>query len=215
VRPIPPTPTEFPDTAYPPSSLLDLRPGESAAVTISWDNWCERKVPGVKHVPPSAVRITLPGGRGHVDAGYNAVVQCLDPSSPSTVGVSVFQPTLVPQQRPWSRALLTAKVPGQPLHARRGGILRYRIVLKNYSSTPLRFDRCPPYVQQLVPKGRVQVYDLNCAATHRVAPGKTIAFAMQIRVPTSSPPGSNGLFWELDPYGARAPQTHARVIVGR
>ena len=37
-RPIPPTPSNFPEVAYPESSLLALRPGEPAAVTRTWDN---------------------------------------------------------------------------------------------------------------------------------------------------------------------------------
>jgi hypothetical protein len=214
-RPVPPTTAEFPDAPYPPSVLGDLRPGEAAAVTITWDNWCDRKIPGKKRLPPSAVRITLPAGRGHVDADYNAVVPCLDPASPSSIGVSVFQPSLVPQQRPWSNAPLIASVPGQPVHGRRGSVLHYRVVLKNYSSSTVRFDRCPPYIQQLAPAGKVDVHTLNCRGAHPVGPRKTIAFAMQIRIPKSSPLGANGLFWELDPYGARSPQAHVRVVVGR
>ena len=36
---------------------------------------------------------------------------------------------------------------------------------------------------------------------------------MQLRVPKDAPLGANGLFWELDPFGARAPQLHARVTI--
>jgi hypothetical protein len=38
---------------------------------------------------------------------------------------------------------------------------------------------------------------------------------MQVRVPRNSPPGANGLFWGLDPFGARAPQVHARVTIDK
>jgi hypothetical protein len=48
-----------------------------------------------------------------------------------------------------------------------------------------------------------------------IAPGKQLAFAMQIRVPADAPLGGNGLFWALDPFGARGPQAHARVTVDR
>jgi hypothetical protein len=215
-RQIPPTPSNFPETAYPRSALLALRPGEAGAVTISWDNWCDPIVQGKPHVPPSAVRITLPDGGGSVDADYNAVPACLDPSKPTTIGVSVFQPTLIPGERqPWSTAFLRAVVPNQPVHARRGGVLRFRVVLTNLSHTTARFDRCPAYVQQLAPSGKVEVYDLNCAAARPIAPGKRLAFAMQVRVPQDAPFGGNGLFWALDPFGARGPQVHARVIVDR
>lgn len=215
-RPIPPTAANFPETAYPASSLLALRPGGLGAVTITWDNWCDPPVPGKPHLPPSAVRITLPRGRGSLQADYNAVPACIDPGAPTTVGVSVFQPSLIPvTQRPWTTAFLRASVPGQPIHARRGGILRFRVVLKNTSKTTARFGRCPAYVQQLAPAGKVEVYDLNCAAAHPIGPGRSLAFTMHTRVPRDSPLGANGLFWELDPFGIRAPQLHARVTIER
>jgi uncharacterized protein DUF4232 len=213
-KPAPTTSTNFPDTTYPASSLLALQPGQAADVTIYWDNWCDLVVKGKPHVPPSAVRITLPGGRGSIDADYNAVPPCLDPKSPSTIGVSVFQPSLIHSARPWTAALLRATIPGRP-SGRRGGSLRYRVVLTNLSHTTVRFDRCPAYAQQLVPGGRVEAYTLNCRGAHPIAPGKSLAFAMQVRVPKSSPLGGNGLFWELDPFGAQAPTTHAGATITR
>jgi hypothetical protein len=212
-RPIPTTPAHFPETTYPASSLLALRSGESAAVTIAWDNWCDPVVKGKPHVPPSAVRITLPGGGGDLDADYNAVPACIQPNAPTTIGVSTFQPSLIPSGRPWSEAFLRASVPGQPIHARRGGILRFQVVLTNVLKTTARVDRCPAYVQQLVPSGKVEVYTLNCAAAHPIAPGKSLTFAMRVHVPQDAPLGANGLFWELDPFGAHAPQLHARVTI--
>ncbi len=213
VKPFPTTPANFPETTYPASSLLALRPGESGDVTIAWDNWCDPVVPGQPHVPPSALRITLPAGRGSIDTDYNAVPPCIDPNSPATIGVSVFQPNLVRTGRPWTNAFLRATVPGQPVHARRGAVLRFRVVLHNASRTTVRFDRCPAYAQQLVPRGGVEAFTLNCRAARPLAPGKSLAFAMRLRVPQSAPLGGNGLFWELDPFGARAPQVHARVTI--
>lgn len=213
-KPVPTTPSNFPETTYPASSLLALRPGESGAVTITWDNWCDLVIKGKPHLPPSAVRITLPDGRGSIAADYNAVPRCIDANAPTTIGVSVFQPTLVRTGRPWSQAFLSASVPGQPIHARRGETLHFRVVLRNSSQAPARFEeRCPAYIQQLAPRGKVEVYDLNCPAAHSIAPGKNLAFAMRAHVPRNAPLGGNGLFWELDPFGARAPQLHARVTI--
>jgi hypothetical protein len=215
VKPFPTTPANFPETTYAPSSLLALRPGESGDVTIAWDNWCDPVVQGRPHLPPKALRITLPAGRGSIDTDYNAVPPCIDPNAPTTIGVSVFQPNLVRAERPWTNAFLRATVPGQPIHARRGGMLRFRVVLHNASQTTVRFGRCPAYAQQLVPRGRVEAYTINCRAAHPIAPGKSLAFAMRLRVPDNAPLGANGLFWELDPFGARAPQVHARVTIDR
>ena len=83
------------------------------------------------------------------------------------------------------------------------------------SKVTARFTRCLAYIQQLVPRGKVEVYELNCAAAHAIAPGKSLAFAMQVQVPKSSPAGANGLLWGLDPFGARGPQLHARVTIDK
>jgi hypothetical protein len=215
-RPIPATPSNFPEVSYPASSLLALRPGEPAAVTITWDNWCDPVVKGVPHVPPSALRLVLSGGRGHLDADYNAVPPCLDPKLPSTIGVSRFQPSLLPSSgRFWSNAFLQGSVPGQPVHGRRGGLLRFRIVLRNRSHTTATFENCPTYIEQLAPSGKVEAHELNCAAAHPIAPGKSEAFAMRVRVPRNAPLGANGLFWELDPFGSHTPQLHVRVAIQR
>ena len=74
--------------------------------------------------------------------------------------------------RPWTNAFLRATVPGQPVHARRGAVLRFRVVLHNASRTTVRFDRCPAYAQQLVPRGSVEAYTLNCRAAHRDRAGQ-------------------------------------------
>jgi hypothetical protein len=208
-------PLIFPDTAYPVSTLLAIRPGEYAGLTLTWFNWCDPEIPGKKRLPPSAVRITLPDGTGHVDADYNAVPPCSDPKRPSTIGVSPFETAKVKPVPPWTPAQVTASVPNQPVRAKRGALLRFVVVLQNRSRETLRFDRCPAYVQQLVPAGQVEVHVLNCARARPIAPREREAFAMQIRVPKNAPAGGNGLFWGLDPFGAKAPTINARAIVDR
>jgi hypothetical protein len=208
-------PLIFPDTAYPLSSLLAIRPGEYAGLTVTWANWCDPQIPGKERVAPSAVRITLPGDAGHLDADYNAVPPCVDPKRPSTIGVSPFETAKVKPVPAWTTASIKASVPDQPVHAKRGELLRFDVVLENTSRETVRFDRCPSYVAQLVPAGEVEVHTLNCGAAKPIAPGKREAFAMRIRVPKHAPVGGNGLFWGLDPFGAKQPQIHARVTVDR
>jgi hypothetical protein len=207
----------FPDTAYPLSTLSALRPGEYAGLTITWTNWCDPKVPGKQRLAPRAVRITLPNGNGHVDADYNAVPPCLDANRPSTIGVSPFETAKVAATPPWTdaTAAITATVAGKPAHAKRGAKLHFIVVLRNTSRETVRFDHCPSFVQQLVPAGQVEVHNLNCAAAKPIGPGSSEAFAMEIRVPKNAPPGGNGLFWGLDPFGAKSPQTNARAVVDR
>jgi len=43
----------------------------------------------------------------------------------------------------FSSAFLEGSVPGQPVHGRRGRLLRFRVVLKNRSRTAATFARCP------------------------------------------------------------------------
>jgi hypothetical protein len=213
--PIERPPLIFPDTAYPLSTLSALRPGEYAGLTVTWTNWCDPKIPGRKRLAPTAVRITLPNGNGHVDADYNAVPPCLDANRPSTIGVSPFETAKVKTLPPWTpaAAAIAATVSGKPAHARRGGRLHFVVVLRNTSRQTVRFDRCPSYVQQLVPAGQVEVHTLNCARAKPIAAGKSEAFAMEIRVPKDAPAGGNGLFWGLDPCGAKSPQTNARAVI--
>jgi hypothetical protein len=203
----------FPDVSYPDSHILALRPNELAALTIEWDNWCDPLIPGKPHIPPSGIRITLPGGRGSLTADYNAVPGCTRPKDPSNLGVGPFQsPNIVPGT-PWTPGLIQATVPDQPVHGRRGGVLRFRVVLRNRSDATVRFGRCPSYMQQLAPAGKVEVFELNCAAAHPIAPGKSLAFAIQMQVPAKAPTGPNGLFWALDAFGARQPSINVRAVV--
>jgi len=215
--PIDRPPVIFPDTAYPLSSLLALRPGEVAGLTVTWTNWCDPQIPGKKRVAPSAVRITLPNGTGHVDTDYNAVPACLDPKSPSTIEVSPFETAKVKPTPPWTTATgaIKASVANPPVHAKRGEILRYTVVLENTSGSTVRFEHCPAYVQQLVPAGQVDVHILNCAHAKPIAPGGREGFAMAIRVPKNAPVGGNGLFWGLDPFGAKTPTLNARADISR
>jgi len=215
--PIQRPPLIFPDTAYPLSSLLAIKPGEYVGLTVTWTNWCDPQIPGKKRVPPSAVRITLPNGTGHVDADYNAVPPCLDADHPSTIGVSPWETSKVKPTQPWTTAAasISASVPNQPVRAKRGEMLHFVVLLQNTSRETVTFDQCPAYVQQLVPAGQVEVHDLNCAKAKPIAPGKREAFAIEIRVPENAPLGGNGLFWGLDPFGAKQPQINARAVIQR
>jgi hypothetical protein len=215
--PIDRPPVIFPDTSYPLSSLLAVKPGEVAGLTVTWTNWCDPQIPGKKRVAPSAVRITLPNRTGHVDAGYNAVPPCLDPKSPSRIEVSPFETAKVKPVPPWTSqtGAIKASVANQPVHGKPGEMLRYTVVLENTSRETVRFDRCPSYIQQLVPAGQVDVHVLNCARARPLGPGKREAFAMQIRVPKNAPAGGNGLFWGLDPFGAKTPAINARANIDR
>jgi hypothetical protein len=211
---------QFPQVRRPDAVLLALQPGDTAVLPLEWSNWCvpgARKVKG-KLIPPSAVRVTLKRGRGSLDVPYNAVTPCTRPGAPSTVGVRPFQPPGLPNRKPWTSAALAAKIftiagGPPPLHGVRGNVLRYAVRLRNESQTTVRFEHCPLIAEVLAPQGTVEAHQLNCAGAHPLAPGATIRFEMQLRIPASAPIGVNGLFWELDPLGGQNAETVARVIV--
>ena len=203
----------------PAAALLALEPGAAATLSVEWSNWC---VPGASDArgplqAPRAVRVTFTGG-GSLDVPYNAVTPCEQPGAPSTIGVHPFAPAGLPETAPWTRLPVSAKaltLAGAPgaLHAVRGGILEYSILLHNESQSTLRFARCPLVAELLAPAGAIEAHPLNCAGAHPVRAGGSIRFEMRLRVPSAAPLGVNGLFWDLDPLGAQGPEVVARVIV--
>src|SRR6266536_729376 len=113
---VPAEPPAFPAVVPPDAALLALPAGDTTTLGVDWRNWCVphgRKAP----VPPRAVRITLPGGRGSIDVGYNAVPACDAPGQPATIGVRPFQPSPVRVTTPWTAGIVQARI--QPLPAPR------------------------------------------------------------------------------------------------
>jgi hypothetical protein len=216
---LPAEPPAFPTVVPPEATLLALPAGGTATLGVDWRNWC---VPRVRKapVPPRAVRITLPGGRGRIDVGYNAVPACDAPGQPATIGVRPFQPSPLPATTPWTTGVVQATVhplsSGEPsLAGKRGEVIRFAIQLHNASATAVRFDRCPLLIEMLAPAGRPEVHQLNCQAASPIQPAGSLRFEMRIQVPADAPAGDNGLFWALDPTGAQGPQAVSRVAVAR
>lgn len=216
---LPPAPATFPDVVPPASALLALPPGDSATLSVQWSNWCPPHAsPGKRVVPPRAVRVTLPGGRGSVDVDYNAVPDCVRPAEPSKIGVTPFAPAPLPPAPPWTTANVTATI--QPadqglrqVAARRGEIARYRVTLHNNSAYPVPFTGCPLFVEAVEPAGTPQAYRLNCSGVAALAPKASRTFEMRVVVPADAPLGSNGLLWELDPTGAQEPEAVSHIQV--
>ncbi len=214
---LPAEPAAFPAVVPPDTTLRALPAGGTATLVVDWRNWCvphARKAP----VPPRAVRVTLPGGRGSIDAGYNAVPSCDAPGRPATLGVRPFQPAPVRATPPWTAGVVRAAIQplsggGSPLAGKRGEVVRFAVQLHNVSAAAVRFDRCPLLVELLAPAGRPEVHQLNCGAASPIQPGGSLRFEMRIQVPGDAPTGPNGLFWQLDPTGAQGPQVVSRLVV--
>jgi len=216
---LPAEPPAFPAVVPPDATLLALPAGGTATLGVDWRNWClphGRRAP----VPPRAARITLPGGRGSIDAGYNAVPSCDAPGQPATIGVRPFQPSPVHATAPWTTGIVQATIQPlsggkAPLEGRRGEVVRFAVQLHNASAEAVRFDRCPLLIEMLAPAGRAEVHQLNCRAASPIQPAGSLRFEMRIQVPANAPAADNGLFWELDPTGAQAPQVVSRLVVTR
>jgi hypothetical protein len=221
-KPVEPGAPEFPKVAPPDASLLALAPGQSAVLSIDWDNWCPRASVAAKQKgiqPPKALRVTLPQGGGSVDVRYNAVASCEHQDQPSVIGVRPFAPKSLQSASGFTTVPLVAKVhpldggKGQ-LTGRRGEDLRFAVELRNASATEtVSFDRCPLVAEKFAPVGPTEAHELNCGGAGPIRPGAALWFEMRVRVPKDAPLGPNGLFWRLDPVAESAPQTVARVVV--
>jgi hypothetical protein len=217
---LPAQPPTFPAVAPPDSLLQSIPAGGRVTLAIAWSNWCVRaaKRRHPRPRPPRAFLVTLRRGGGHLELGYNGVAPCFAPRRPSTIGVRPYQPAALARTTPWTSQPVAASIEGvtgqpPPLHATHGSDLRYAVRLRNLSQTTISFAHCPLVVEMLAPAGGSEAHRLNCAAARALAPGRSETFEMRIAVPASAPTGANGLFWELDPLGARGPEAVARVLV--
>ena len=212
----PPTPTNFPEVAYPTSTLLALRPGEPAAVTVIVGQLVRPGREGqaarpAQLAPPHAAARPRPPRRG---LQRGAV-----PASPRAARRrSASRRSSGPSSGPGSRGpapLLRRRCPAQPVHARRGGSSASASCSRTSRRRPPGSTGAPRTSSSSRRPARSRSTSLNCAAAHPIAPGKELAFSMRLRVPKKAPLGPNGLFWALDAFGARAPQVHARVLIDR
>ncbi len=183
------SPPTFPYVSYPASTLRQaLRPGENAGADRS---------PG----PTGAIRrspASRTSRRGRsASRSRTAGAACPPTTTPCRVlraGRSVEDRRRgLPAVPGHARDAVDARArpgadPGAAApRARRGGILRYRVVLNNLSGYTGHFTTCPAYVQQLAPAGKIEAHRLNCAKAHPITPGKRGCFAMQLRVTDKRP----------------------------
>jgi Domain of unknown function (DUF4232) len=224
------SPSPFDPLAPPAGSLRALAPGEHVSVNLWWSNWCGRgsRPNGDSGQPPAAIVLSAPGGgqirlsNGHMNGGLGAP-PCY--AYPSTLAATRFTP-YVPQGPPSSALPLQARIVSvgriwskgkfltQPsLVAHPGSWLSYTVVLTNRSRRPFHFGRtCPAYTEGFGGIARLQAYVLNCHPVGSIGPGKSVRFAMRMRVPRlalSAP----AFGWTLAPHSWNAPGALAVVAV--
>jgi len=202
--------------APPIGSLRALRRGEHVSVLLWIPGYC-RMDPAVKSHPRPLV-LTAPGG-GTVALNHATFLSC---NAPAALPVQATRYTpFVPQGMPSSELPLSARivssgprdvngkrVVGPTLVAHAGSWLSYTVVLKNHSGRVLRFGKtCPSYTEGFT---RQVGYVLNCHPVGAIGPGKSVRFAMRIRVPTHVD-NLSALGWWLAPHSYNAPQSLAVV----
>jgi hypothetical protein len=204
--------------ADPPGSLRALGRGRSARVGVVWSNWCGpgSSPAGSSGQRPSALLLGL-ASRTIVRLPLARAPRCDAPSSPSKLLVAPFRPS-VPQLPPGSGLSLRLTIvprtsAANPLPARRGQLLRYRVAVTNAGHRPYRFGRsCPLYFEQLggIP---ARAYVLNCHAAAVIGPGRSLLFAIALPVPVAAHLGGNELTFELAPRTSDPPVAQAQVRV--
>ena len=217
-----PTPDDV--LADPPGSLRALQPGKSAGVQVFWSNWCgPGSVPtGASGAKPTAMVLGLASG-AEISVPVTDAPRCDSPQDPSTVSVGPFRPAVrhLPASSRLPLRVVIAGVrnvqvkPGvRAFTVHRGQLFGYVVTVTNTGSAPSRFARssCPSYIEEVVPAPE-QVYVLNCRAVPAIAPGATVRFAMEIRVPATQRLGVTALSWELAPKTYSPPFTSATLSV--
>jgi hypothetical protein len=215
--PLPAEPPAFPAAVPPDAMLLAVPPGGAVSLEVDWRNWCIPPSSAVP-VPPQAIRLTLPDNGGAIDVSYNAVPPCDNPAAGSTIGVRPVRPAPLPATAPWTSTPLQATIQPvsggtAPLTGERGQTVRFVVELRNATAAPVSFERCPLFVEMLAPAGRPEVHQLNCRTAGQLPATGSLRFEMRIQIPAGAPPGNNGLFWELDPTGAKGPEVVSRIEV--
>ena len=96
----------------------------------------------------------------------------------------------------------------------RGELLSYEVAVTNTGRRVFRFagSSCPMYIEQVVP-GPQQVYVLNCRPAGTLAPGATVLFEMELRIPANAALRNSSLTWELAPKTYQAPFASPAVWV--
>ena len=203
-----------------PFFVRSLRTGRSASVELIWDAWCAAGNPGGGQMspPPTAMELRLPSGDA-VRLRPNAHPLCYGTPPSSRLEVGTFTPYLPPAKQS-TTIPLKASLDSGVYDAVRGSTLRYRVTVRNTSRRPYRFAQCPVYVEQLgtakaLLAGRgiaKEIHFLNCRGVGAIAPGASVTFAMEIRVPTTLK-AADLLEWQLAPRAYSAPWAPANVVL--
>jgi Protein of unknown function (DUF4232) len=166
----------------------NLQPDNSAEVVIATGDNCDALNPPHPHSKPYAgVVIGLPGGGSvHTRASFDAACG---------VGISRLgvRSHLARNPHAYRGLQLHVKRPGTAVA---GSTLHFTVTLRNVSAHVVNLSPCPIYQEGLfIKRSHEATYRLNCASVTSIAPGTSVSYAMQQRVPAHT--GSAKLSWGI------------------
>lgn len=215
--------------APPVGSLRALRPGAHVLALLRVPG-CTQDLSDAR--PLRALSLAAPAG-GQITFGppSSTFVSCNAPAG-TTVRVTPYVPYVPVSEKRSSELPLSARIVRTGSHrfyygtigengkeigdpnvaAGAGRWLTYTVVLKNHSNATFRFGAtCPSYTESV--DNKYVAYVLNCHPVGSIDPGKSVRFAMRIRLPRH-PRGhwQAQLDWTLSPHSYNAPNAAAAVV---
>lgn len=165
-------------------AAFGLRPGRIAGATVFNGYSCS---------DPLTERLEVDVRFGYATKGIKVpVLACRD--SGGALSVAPFAPAESPEEPKPLRWPLEAELE-LPQSAFLGGVLEYRVKLKNISAHPFRFPFCPTY-EVVVGRGD-PIGVLNCRPMGTLAPGAIATFAMRMPLSRHFRPGRHTVVWTL------------------
>jgi hypothetical protein len=166
----------------------NLRHDDRARVIIeTGDNCNALNSPHPHRDPYAGVVLGLPGGGSvHASASFDAACG---------VGITRLGVRKRPDRDPHAYRGLRLAVKA-PTTAVAGGTLRFQVTLSNVSAHPVNLSPCPVYQEGVYSKHTdMGTYQLNCSSVTSIAPGASVTYAMQQRVPAHA--GLAKLSWSI------------------
>lgn len=195
---------------------------ERAGVAYIEMEWATHDGAGNPCVPTppqaTAIAVVLPAGGGSLRVAVSDAVSRLNVIAPcySRLSVTPFQawPAPEPSPTPSPLSLLAIHIDAPPSVVA-GSVLDYTVRLDNVGKDPVVFSTtCPIYIEWAANSSGAFAKDLhvlNCAPVGNIAPGASVAFAMEISVPGTAA-GEYTLVWRFVVPGDLSEPTGTAVL---
>jgi hypothetical protein len=177
-----------PDALPPTYSLRAIPTGAYAFFGYQWANWCAG--------PRPLLTMRFPGGGAARFPAAPPTCTSVPKAPPVFEAGRFVQWGPAPSQA--TELPFTIGYPQLRYRVPAGGVLRYRVTMRNVGKRTYTFAECPAY-QESLSLGRIVREDhiLNCAATRTFAPGQARIFEMRMRIPRGAAGRRSPIFFEL------------------